>query len=116
MCIRDRGAAVRFENYSDFGSTVNYKAVTRYKIGNALTLRGSVSTGFRAPSMQQRFYAKTNTLFVTCLLYTSDAADERSSVDLGGRRIIKKKQKQTKQKQTHNTQNNASTTILQLRQ
>ena len=29
--------------------------------------------------------------WVTCLLYTSDAADERSSVDLGGRRIIKKK-------------------------
>ena len=29
----------------------------------------------------------------TCLLYTSDAADERSSVDLGGRRIIKKKKK-----------------------
>ena len=30
---------------------------------------------------------------VGCLLYTSDAADERSSVDLGGRRIIKKKQR-----------------------
>ena len=30
-------------------------------------------------------------LFTRCLLYTSDAADERSSVDLGGRRIIKKK-------------------------
>ena len=30
--------------------------------------------------------------YITCLLYTSDAADERSSVDLGGRRIIKKKQ------------------------
>ena len=30
-------------------------------------------------------------LVVPCLLYTSDAADERSSVDLGGRRIIKKK-------------------------
>ena len=30
---------------------------------------------------------------VPCLLYTSDAADERSSVDLGGRRIIKKKKK-----------------------
>ena len=28
---------------------------------------------------------------ISCLLYTSDAADERSSVDLGGRRIIKKK-------------------------
>ena len=31
-----------------------------------------------------------------CLLYTSDAADERSSVDLGGRRIIKKKKKRSK--------------------
>ena len=31
-----------------------------------------------------------------CLLYTSDAADERSSVDLGGRRIIKKKKKNNK--------------------
>ena len=30
-----------------------------------------------------------------CLLYTSDAADERSSVDLGGRRIIKKKKIET---------------------
>src|SRR5678815_4547954 len=34
-----------------------------------------------------------NGLPLTCLLYTSDAADERSSVDLGGRRIIKKKKK-----------------------
>ena len=33
-----------------------------------------------------------------CLLYTSDAADERSSVDLGGRRIIKKKKKKQKQR------------------
>ena len=32
--------------------------------------------------------------FHICLLYTSDAADERSSVDLGGRRIIKKKKHQ----------------------
>ena len=32
-----------------------------------------------------------STTFESCLLYTSDAADERSSVDLGGRRIIKKK-------------------------
>ena len=35
-----------------------------------------------------------------CLLYTSDAADERSSVDLGGRRIIKKKKKKQKQLST----------------
>ena len=37
-----------------------------------------------------------------CLLYTSDAADEEDSVDLGGRRIIKKKQK--KNKRERNTQ------------
>ena len=37
-----------------------------------------------------------------CLLYTSDAADERSSVDLGGRRIIKKK----KQQREHDDQRN----------
>ena len=36
-------------------------------------------------------YSRWNDVARTCLLYTSDAADERSSVDLGGRRIIKKK-------------------------
>src|SRR5678815_3366106 len=34
-------------------------------------------------------YTRVKTEYGTCLLYTSDAADERSSVDLGGRRIIK---------------------------
>ena len=58
------GGAVRFENYSDFGQTVNYKAVGRYKISDNFTLRASTSTGFRAPSQQQKYYAKTNTLFV----------------------------------------------------
>ena len=37
---------------------------------------------------------------VRCLLYTSDAADERSSVDLGGRRIIKKKRRKNDEVQT----------------
>ena len=37
-----------------------------------------------------------------CLLYTSDAADERSSVDLGGRRIIKKTKTQQQHTHTHN--------------
>ena len=51
---------------------------------------------------------------LTCLLYTSDAADERSSVDLGGSRIIKKKRKleldgtsvNYKQKKHHDTISN----------
>ena len=38
-----------------------------------------------------------------CLLYTSDAADERSSVDLGGRRIIKKNKKNKTKKTKHTT-------------
>lgn len=57
--------ALRFENYSDFGSTLNYKLAGRYKVAKGVALRASTSTGFRAPSMQQRFYAKTNTLFVS---------------------------------------------------
>jgi iron complex outermembrane recepter protein len=58
-------AALRYENYSDFGSTLNYKFASRYKITDGFVLRGSTSTGFRAPSMQQRFYSRVNTLFIT---------------------------------------------------
>ena len=43
-----------------------------------------------------------NGVYQTCLLYTSDAADERSSVDLGGRRIIKKNKKDKKKKKKNN--------------
>ena len=41
--------------------------------------------------LQQLLKQRQLLLSDSCLLYTSDAADERSSVDLGGRRIIKKK-------------------------
>src|SRR5665648_1285446 len=44
--------------------------------------------------MKQATVATEDARFYTCLLYTSDAADEEDSVDLGGRRIIKKKKKQ----------------------
>ena len=44
-----------------------------------------------APFDMQSAFAVDRTNIAGCLLYTSDAADERSSVDLGGRRIIKKK-------------------------
>ncbi|MFN8243008.1 MAG: TonB-dependent receptor [Ferruginibacter sp.] len=56
-------AAIRFENYSDFGSVATYKFATRYKIGNNLNIRGSVSTGFRAPSLQQINFSNTLTSF-----------------------------------------------------
>ncbi|HUS02000.1 MAG TPA: TonB-dependent receptor, partial [Chitinophagaceae bacterium] len=57
--------ALRYENYSDFGSTFNYKFSSRYNFGDRFSLRGSVSSGFRAPSQQQKYYAKTNTLFIS---------------------------------------------------
>src|SRR5678810_243403 len=44
---------------------------------------------YHGPEGIERIARRVHSL--TCLLYTSDAADERSSVDLGGRRIIKKK-------------------------
>lgn len=48
--------ALRFENYSDFGSTLNGKFASRYKITDHINVRGSVSTGFRAPSLAQIYY------------------------------------------------------------
>ncbi|WP_242205346.1 TonB-dependent receptor [Aestuariivivens insulae] len=50
------GAAVRFENYSDFGNTFNGKLATRLKLSEDLSIRGSISTGFRAPSLAQLYY------------------------------------------------------------
>jgi len=41
------------ENYNDFGFTSNYKLATRYKLTSDFNLRGSISTGFRAPSLAQ---------------------------------------------------------------
>lgn len=56
-------AAARFENYSDFGSTLNGKISSRFKISDAVNLRGSVSTGFRAPSLAQIYYNTSFTNF-----------------------------------------------------
>ncbi|HEV7381661.1 MAG TPA: TonB-dependent receptor, partial [Dyadobacter sp.] len=56
--------AGRFENYSDFGSTVNGKVGFRYKLSNNYAIRGAVSTGFRAPSLAQRYFNSKFTNFV----------------------------------------------------
>jgi len=50
------GVAARFENYSDFGNTINGKLSSRYKFTDKFFIRGSVSTGFRAPSLQQAYF------------------------------------------------------------
>ncbi len=57
--------AVRYEHYSDFGHTVNGKLATKLDFSRALAVRGSISSGFRAPSMQQLYFNNVSTQFVT---------------------------------------------------
>ena len=68
MCIRDRDEAGNVDAHRAAGDA---RLVRAHQAAVGLALR----------------------VLEACLLYTSDAADERSSVDLGGRRIIKKKKK-----------------------
>lgn len=53
--------AGRFETYSDFGDTWNGKIAARWEIIPGIAIRGSVSSGFRAPSLAQQFFATTST-------------------------------------------------------
>ena len=53
-------------------------------------------------------------VYSPCLLYTSDAADERSSVDLGGRRIINKKTEKKKKKKKEKTKKKKKNTTTWL--
>jgi iron complex outermembrane recepter protein len=61
------GIATRYENYSDFGSNFSSKISTRLKLTENFALRGSASTGFRAPSLHQRYFNNTSTQFVSGL-------------------------------------------------
>lgn len=53
--------ALRFENYNDFGFLSTLKLATRYKVTNNFNLRGSISSGFRAPSLAQINFSNTFT-------------------------------------------------------
>ena len=79
MCIRDR-------------PYVGYEHVV------ATQTNPSVDIGIASATEQTWDFS--NLQASACLLYTSDAADERSSVDLGGRRIIKKKKRKNKNAKT----------------
>ncbi|MDQ3511580.1 MAG: TonB-dependent receptor, partial [Pseudomonadota bacterium] len=58
------GIAARSERYSDFGNTTTGKVTGRYAFTDAVALRGTVSTGFHAPSLQQQFFQSTATNFI----------------------------------------------------
>ncbi|MEL0250656.1 MAG: TonB-dependent receptor [Novosphingobium sp.] len=57
-------AAARYEHFSDFGSTFNGKFAARYEFIPGFALRGSVSNGFRAPSLHQQYFTTTSTNFI----------------------------------------------------
>jgi len=58
------GLAGRAEHYSDFGGTLDGKLTARVQFDPRIVFRGSVSTGFRAPSLGQSFFSSTATNFV----------------------------------------------------
>ncbi len=53
--------AGRYEDYSDFGSTINGKAAARFEPVEGIAIRGAISTGFRAPGLAQQFFSTTST-------------------------------------------------------
>jgi iron complex outermembrane receptor protein len=55
--------ATRFEDYSDFGSTLNFKLASRLKVTENVNIRGAINTGFRAPSLHQINFNSTSTIF-----------------------------------------------------
>lgn len=57
------GLASRYENYSDFGSTLNFKVASRYKTSENVSIRAAANTGFRAPSLHQLNFNSTSTIF-----------------------------------------------------
>jgi iron complex outermembrane receptor protein len=70
-------AAARFENYSDFGSKLTTKVAARFQPSTHWTFRAAASTGFRAPSLSQSYYASIVTNF------QPDALGHPSPYDVG---------------------------------
>jgi len=84
--------AIRFEDFSDFGTTTNGKLATRYNLSDNFTLRGAVSTGFHAPTPGQAnissvittFDGRTGDLVLEGLV----PATSQSAISAGGRELV----------------------------
>lgn len=81
------GAAIRAENYSDFGDALTGKLSARYDFTENFALRGSIQNGFRAPSLQQQFFTATSTNFINGVPFEIGTFPSTSRVGaaLGGR-------------------------------
>ncbi len=79
------GAAVRIEDFEDFGTTVNGKLSGRVRIGSAAALRASVSNGFRAPTPGQQNTFNVSTQFDSTLMDLVNRGTIPSTSELAGR-------------------------------
>ena len=74
------GTALRFENFSDFGTTTNGKVSTRVALHDAFSLRAAVSTGFRAPTPGQQNAFNVTTAFIGGQLTNNGVVPSTSAV------------------------------------
>nr|WP_321441091.1 TonB-dependent receptor [uncultured Hyphomonas sp.] len=79
-------AAVRYEDYSDFGDAVTGKLAGRYDFTDQVAVRGAISTGFRAPSLQQQYFTAVSTNFIDGVPFEIGTfpATSPAAVALGG--------------------------------
>lgn len=75
-------AAVRYENYSDFGDNVSGKIAARYDFSPSFAVRGAISNGFRAPSLQQQYFTQTAILYISNVPYETGTFPSVSPVGL----------------------------------
>lgn len=65
------GLAARYEDYEDFGSEISGKLSARYAFNDAVALRGTVATGFRAPALGQQYYQAVTSNIISGVFYES---------------------------------------------
>ncbi len=82
-------AAVRYEHYSDFGSNTSGKLALRYDVTPSFAVRGSVSSGFRAPSLAQQYFTSTASVITAGQLVETGTFPATSpvAVTLGGQAL-----------------------------
>lgn len=90
--------ALRQEHYSDFGNNFSWKASSRFAFTDALALRATVATGFRAPSLQQSFYSSTSVNYINtgqgpAVLFAirTFPGDDPAAVALGAQALLPEK-------------------------
>ena len=74
------GTALRFENFSDFGTTTNGKLSARIGVTDAVALRGAISTGFRAPTPGQQNAFNVTTAFIGGQLTNNGVVPSTSAI------------------------------------